>query len=109
MENIFTYILAFIVGILTVLFMQVTKKKMEKPDKKDYDKIKEDKENELKEKPATDIVNSLDNADAVESIKQDSNNKFDEEYNRRKSDKRRAYLDGFRSSGNDSGTEDNKE
>jgi len=103
MEAIAEILKAFgwLAAIVLAFFLFLAKKK-EGNQGKDYDKIRKEKEDELNKKSPSDIVDSLDNSDDVERIKQGTNDRIDDAFNRRKDAKdrkRRELLDGFRSSG----------
>ena len=70
-------------------------------------KINERKKNN--EKEYIDLsLDDIDNSIDISRIKRDSDKRIDDEYNKRKRDKRRDYMDRFRSTTNDSGNEKNK-
>jgi len=93
LENAILFIITLILGGLATLGIINLKKKKEDVTDKDYSEMKENKEDELKEKPASDIVDSLDNADDIRTIE----SRTDEEFRIAKDRKRKSLLDRFRS------------
>ncbi|MBN2536270.1 MAG: hypothetical protein JXB88_25535 [Spirochaetales bacterium] len=111
METIVEIIAGIVIGILATLGVIKVIKTGKKGfiSDKDYEKIRKEKEDELENKSASDIVNGLESSDDISRIKRESDDRFDEEYGKRKDRKRRTYLDRFGSSGTGRGDEKDKE
>lgn len=85
MEGSIGILIAIAVGILAVIF-GIKNKKIKPREKRDYNKIREDEIEKLKNKPVDDIIDELpdDAADGVNRVKDESDTAYDDAVNRRR-------------------------